>query len=151
MKDTISIARIELLHPKVRTAFKSFIDDAESGLNITLRVVQGMRTIDEQNALYAQGRTKPGAIVTNAKGGSSYHNYGLAIDLVEMKAGKANWDFNYSLLLPFAEKYNLVWGGNFKSIKDKPHFELTFGLNWRTLLERYNAKDFITGTKFVNI
>lgn len=151
MKDAISVTRLELLHPKVRGDFKNFIDASEAGLNVTLRIVQGLRTIEEQNALYAQGRTKPGAIVTNAKGGSSYHNYGLAIDLVEMKAGKANWEFNYKLLLPYAEKYGLTWGGSFKSIKDQPHFEKTFGNNWKTLLAKYDAKNFIPGTKFVVI
>ena len=88
---------------------------------------QGLRTIAEQNALYEQGRTKPGNIVTNAKGGSSYHNYGLAIDLVQMIDGKVNWNFDYKKLKPYADKYGIVWGGTFKSIVDKPHFEISFG------------------------
>lgn len=151
MKDQISINRIALLHPKVREVFTTFVTEAENALNITLRVVQGLRTIEEQNALYAQGRTAKGKKVTNAKGGSSYHNYGLAIDVAELKDGKINWEFEYEKLLPLAEKYGLTWGGNFKSIKDKPHFELTFSLNWRTLLDRHNKKDFIAGTQYVNI
>jgi LAS superfamily LD-carboxypeptidase LdcB len=127
MKDKISIERISKLHPKVRSTFTNFIKDAELGLNITLRVTQGLRTIDEQNALYEQGRTKPGNIVTNAKGGSSYHNYGLAIDVVEMIDGKPNWNFDYKKLKPYADKWGIVWGGTFKSIIDKPHFEISFG------------------------
>lgn len=151
MRDDISVVRIEKLHPKVRATFKAFIDEAEAALNVTLRIVQGLRTIKEQNDLYAKGRTAPGKKVTNAKGGSSYHNYGLAIDLVEIKGGEANWNFKYELLKPFAEKYNLVWGGNFKSILDRPHFELTFGNHWKTLLKKVDAKDFIPGTQFANI
>ena len=151
MKDQISISRISVLHPKVREIFTAFVTEAENALDITLRVVQGLRTIEEQNALYAQGRTAKGKKVTNAKGGSSYHNYGLAIDVAELKDGKINWAFEYEKLLPLAEKYGLTWGGNFKSIKDKPHFELTFGLNWRTLLDRHSKKDFIAGTQYVNI
>lgn len=151
MRDDISIARIEKLHPKVRAIFRAFIEEAEVTLNVTLRIVQGLRTINEQNALYAQGRTKPGKKVTNAKGGSSYHNYGLAIDLVEIKNGEANWNFKYELLLPFAEKHNLVWGGMFKSIVDKPHFELTFGYKWPALLAKVKEMDYIEGTTFVNI
>ena len=151
MNDRISIARVEILHPKVKDDFINFINDAEAGLHITLRVAQGVRTIDEQNALYAKGRTAPGPVVTNARGGSSYHNYGLAIDLVRMIDRAADWHFDYRKLLPYAAKYGLVWGGNFKSIKDEPHFEKTFGLNWRTMLERYNSKDFIPGTKFIRI
>lgn len=149
MRDKISIPRVQLLHPAIRQDVKSFITEAEEALNVTLRISQGLRTIDEQDALFAQGRTKPGPKVTNARGGSSYHNYGLAIDLVEIKDNKANWNFKYELLLPFAEKYGFFWGGNFKSIVDKPHFEKTFGLNWRTLLARHNKKEFIPGTKYV--
>lgn len=151
MRDKLSEARIEQLHPKVRAIFKTFIEEAEESLNVTLRIVQGMRTIAEQNELYAQGRTKPGKKVTNAKGGTSYHNYGLAIDLVEIKNGQANWNFRYNLLKPFAKKYNLVWGGEFKTILDRPHFELTFGNHWKVLLKKVEVKDFISGTTFVNL
>lgn len=66
-------------------------NEVESKHGIKLRVAQATRTIAQQNALYAQGRTAPGRIVTNAKGGESYHNYGLAIDVIEIKNGKTNW------------------------------------------------------------
>jgi|SRR6186713_3103368 len=151
MKDKISEDRIGKLHPKTRPIFKAFIEEAEAELNITLRVVQGLRTIKEQNDMYAKGRTTPGPKVTNAKGGSSYHNYGLAIDLAELKDGKINWDFQYELLLPFAKKYNLVWGGSFTTIIDRPHFELTFNNNWKKLLAKAENRDYIPGTEYVNI
>lgn len=151
MRDQTSILRIEKLHPAVRDIFKRFIEEAEETLDIKLRVTQGLRTFAEQDALYAQGRTKPGGIVTKAKGGQSFHNYGLAIDLVEIRNGKANWDFDYRLLLPFAQKYNLTWGGNFKSIVDKPHYELTFGNSFKQLLTKYNNKQFIKGTQYVQL
>ena len=82
MRHKKSEERVKLLHPKVRDEVKSLIEKVELGLpqHIAVAVPQGLRTIDEQNALYAQGRTKAGPIVTNAKGGSSYHNYGLAFD-----------------------------------------------------------------------
>lgn len=147
MKDNISSQRIAALHPKVIERFTKFINDAETGLGITLRVVQGLRTISEQNVLYAQGRTTPGKIVTNAKGGSSYHNYGLAIDVVPLVNNQPDWNYDYSKLLPYAT--GLVWGGSFKSIKDKPHFEFTFGLNWRVLLQRINSGYTVNG--FVSI
>lgn len=151
MNDKISETRIAALHPKVRQIFTSFIEDAENEFGITLRVSEGYRSIAYQNSLYAKGRTTAGKIVTNARGGSSYHNYGLAIDLVELKDGKINWDFDYSKLLPLARKYNLTWGGTFKNIIDKPHYEITFGNNWRTLLKKYGEKDFIPNTEYVNI
>lgn len=151
MRDKISQTRVLALHPSIRQDVKSFITEAEESLDITLRIVQGLRTIEEQNQLYAIGRDLPGKKVTNAKGGSSYHNYGLAIDLVEIKDLKANWDFDYKKLLPWAEKYGFTWGGNFKSIVDKPHFEKTFGNHWRELLAKHNAGKWIAGTKYVQL
>lgn len=151
MRDSISISRVQALHPMIREDVTKFITEAEESLGVTLRIVQGLRTIEEQNELYAKGRTKPGAKVTNARGGSSYHNYGLAIDLVEIKDAKANWNFKYELLLPFAEKYGFKWGGHFTSIMDKPHFEKTFGLHWKEMLKRNDLKKFIPGTKYIVI
>lgn len=153
MKDRVSERRITLLHPAVREDFKNFVEDAEEGLDITIRIAQGLRTIDEQNALYAQGRTKPGPRVTNAKGGQSYHNYGLAIDIVPLiNNGTAlDWNYDYKKFLPYAEAYGLSWGGYFKTIVDKPHFEKTFGLNWSELLRRHNNKQFVSGTKYVKL
>lgn len=166
MRDKISERRIELLHPKVRTIFKTFIEEAENELGITLRIVQGLRTFDEQAAIYAQGRTKPGKIVTNAKPGSSYHNYGLAIDVAPLSEdGKSiNWDYNFKLLCPFAKNHGLRWGGDWdgdgktkadgdkdEHLVDYPHFELTFGVNWKQMLEKYNKKDFIKDTKYINL
>lgn len=151
MRDNISISRLELLHPKAKPLFKSFIEDCENYFNITLRIVQGLRTIQEQDEIYAQGRTKPGKIVSNAPGGTSFHNYGLAIDLVEIVNNQANWNFDYSKLVPFANKYGLFWGGNFKSIKDKPHFQKEFGYTYKQLLDKYKKGDLIPGTIYVNI
>lgn len=149
MRDKISKSRVNLLHPAIRQDVRSFINEAEESLDVTLRITQGLRTIEEQNELYAQGRTKPGKIVTNARSGSSYHNYGLAIDLVEIKDNKANWNFKYELLLPFAKKYGFKWGGDFKSLVDKPHFEKTFGHGWRALLLKHSKSEFIPGTRYV--
>lgn len=164
MNDKISIDRINRLHPKVRDTFKAFIEEAEAALGITLRVVQGLRTIAEQNALYAQGRTKPGKIVTNAKGGSSLHNYGLAIDVGQLLNKAINWNFDYNLLRPFAKKYGLTWGADWdgdgktkaegdkdEHLVDMPHFQLTFGFTWKQLLAKTQAKDFIPGTEYVSI
>lgn len=143
MKDSVSVARLEKLHPLVRGIFKAFIEECESvNPDTTLRITQGLRTFEEQQALYDQGRNgKPGKIVTNAKAGQSFHNYGLAIDLVELDGAKneiADWSFDMGTLNDIAAKHGIVWGGNFKSIKDKPHFEKTFGFSWQQLLEIRN-------------
>jgi len=154
MKDTISIQRVKSLHPKVIDDFRNFITDAENALGIVIRVSQGYRSFEEQAELYALGRTKAGKIVTKAKPGSSYHQYGLAVDLVELvKNGKElDWNYDMSKLVPYADKYQIAWGGNWSGgFKDYPHFEKTFGWGWRALLDKYNKKDFISGTTFVNI
>lgn len=151
MKDPVSIKRVELLHPDLRQDVINFITEAEQHLDTTFRITQGLRTIAEQDALYAQGRTRPGKIVTNARGGSSYHNYGLAIDLVEMRNGQANWSFNYDRLVPFAKKYGFYWGGWFKKIIDKPHFEKAFGYTGRELLAMEKAGKKIPGTIYLDL
>lgn len=153
MKDAISLQRLESLHPKVKDDFKNFIEDAERDLNITLRITQGYRSFEEQQSLYDMGRTKEGKIVTNAKPGSSYHQYGLAVDLVELVSNgtKVDWNFDTGKLVPYAHKYGIMWGGNFKKFQDRPHFEKTLSYNWRDLLQKYNDKDFISSTHFLNI
>ena len=150
MKDQKSIDRLLLLHPKAREPFTTFITNAENDLGVVLRIAQGMRTFPEQQAIYDQGRTTPGKIVSNAKPGSSFHNYGLAIDLVQIINGVANWDFDYKQLIGYMPP-GVKWGGSFRTFKDLPHFEMGFGLTWRQLLEKYDAGNFIPGTKFVNI
>lgn len=130
MRDTLSIHRANLLHPKVRQEVIDAISEVEAfwPVGTCVRIVQGLRTIAEQDALYAQGRTKPGPIVTKAKGGSSFHNFGLAIDGVIMVGKDIVWDHPLwpEVVAAFKAK-GWGWGGDFKSIVDKPHLEKTFG------------------------
>jgi peptidoglycan L-alanyl-D-glutamate endopeptidase CwlK len=78
-----------IIRPKV-DAFLASVKSAGTDLLITCT----KRTLEEQAALYAQGRTTAGSIVTNAKPGTSAHNYGLAIDVVPIVNGKPDWSFN---------------------------------------------------------
>ena len=90
-----------------------------------LLVTQAFRSVAQQNALYAQGRTKPGKIVTNAKGGQSNHNKGEAVDLAFIVQGEVSWEDSLYLKIGFwAKAVGLKWGGDWKSIKDKPHVEI---------------------------
>lgn len=122
------------LHDGVRQAAEELVKRCyKRGVNI--RITQGLRTIAEQDALYAQGRTKPGAKVTNARGGYSFHNFGVAIDFVLMASGydmKADADkdgqADWYEVVEEAKKLGFVWGGDWKSFVDFPHFEMTFGL-----------------------
>lgn len=95
----------------------------------------GLRTFAQQDAIYAQGRSAPGKIVTDARGGESWHNFGLAIDLVEdgdeSRVGiQWSWKDNaaYLQIGKLAQAAGLDWGGFWKAFKDYPHVELTAGL-----------------------
>ena len=92
-----------------------------------VEVVQGHRTFAEQDGLYAQGRTKPGKKVTNARGGQSNHNYGLAVDFCIFENGQPNWNAPYEkweAIGEAAEALGLEWGGRWKSFRDLPHVQL---------------------------
>jgi hypothetical protein len=128
--------RIQTLYEPIRNDVARFVNLVHNECGISLRVTQALRTKEEQDELYAQGRTKPGGKVTNAKGGYSYHNYGLAFDICEIKDGKAIWDINYELIVPYAKELGFEWGGDFKSFKDKPHFQKSYG---------YSIGDLIAG------
>ena len=125
--DPITSLRISKLDKRIQKPTQEFINDAYSQ-NIKLRLIQGLRTFDEQNDLYAQGRTKSGKKVTNAKGGQSYHNYGLAVDVAPIENGEINWNGDWNKIGKIGMQHGFEWGGNFHSIKDKPHFQMTFGL-----------------------
>lgn len=121
-----------LLSEKVRQLCETLERD---GLNI--QVTSGLRTFAEQDALFAQGRTKPGRKVTNARGGQSNHNMGLACDLVPMPV---DWDN----LVPFrkigaeAKKLGLEWGGDWPRSVDMPHVQMP-NLSTKDCLRIYNA------------
>ncbi|MBL4753233.1 MAG: M15 family metallopeptidase [Flavobacteriales bacterium] len=140
--DIVSDRRIGTLHPLIQAKAKEFIIRAEKELSIKLRVTSALRTWSEQDGLYAQGRTKTGKIVTNAKGGQSLHNFGLAIDVVEIKDGKALWrNPNWNKIAALGKSIGFAWGGDFKSIKDKPHFEMRFGRSLAQLQNLYVSGD----------
>ncbi|BAU28237.1 peptidoglycan L-alanyl-D-glutamate endopeptidase CwlK [Aneurinibacillus soli] len=125
------------LHPAVRQkAWDVIFELWQQGIYVL--ITQGYRSIAEQNDLYAQGRTKPGKIVTNARGGQSYHNYGLAIDFVlYTKDGKdVTWDDSsaeWKQVVRVFKSKEFAWGGDFRTFKDTPHFEMTFGYTYSQL------------------
>ena len=136
--DLVSETRIFTLHPKVRDKAREFINKAEKQ-NIKLRVSSAYRTHAEQNDLYAQGRTKAGKIVTYAKGGQSFHNFGTAIDVVPIVNGKADWNTDWNKIATIGKSVGFAWGGDWTSIKDKPHFEMNFGNTLAQLQSKYNS------------
>lgn len=92
-----------------------------------VEVVQGLRTFAEQDALYAKGRTSAGAIVTQARGGESNHNFGLAVDLCPFTNDKPDWNAPmgvWAAIGAAAAARGLEWGGQWKKFLDKPHVQL---------------------------
>lgn len=92
---------------------------------IAAKVISGTRSYAEQDALYAQGRTTSGRIVTNARGGFSNHNFGVAFDIGIFEQGKyLDESPLYSRAGQIGKSIGLDWGGDWRSIQDEPHFEL---------------------------
>ena len=165
MVDKSSLQKIEQLHPFIKEDVKNLVDTINTSVltgNAKVRVAQGLRTFAEQNALYAKGRTAPGPKVTNAKGGDSIHNYGLAIDIVLIIDGKtASWDTkkdfdrdqqsDWMEVVQVFKKAGFSWGGDWRTFKDMPHFEKTGGNSLKQLKDKYSKKTFIEGTNFVKI
>jgi peptidoglycan L-alanyl-D-glutamate endopeptidase CwlK len=156
--DKITLERIQLLHPKLRDEALQIYKEICQALQgkAMCRFAFTLRTFAEQDALYAQGRTKPGQIVTQAKAGLSYHNYGLAIDIVlvvdkdgDGKYDTASWDTktdfdkdgkaDWSEVVTIFKQHGWEWGGDWKFL-DLPHFQKTFGKSVRELLALYNSK-----------
>ncbi|MCX8730010.1 M15 family metallopeptidase [Gilliamella sp. B2969] len=152
--DKVTNSRIALLHPKIRQHTLDFINDAESKLNLKLRVSDGYRSIEEQNKLYDKGRVNSDPIVTKVKGGYSFHNYGLAIDVVEILDNKAIFldDKHRKIkeIVDIAKSYGFLWGGDWITFKDYPHFEITFGYKASELLKKYNEGE-LDDEGYVNI
>ena len=119
----------ELLLP-VRTKVDIFIAMCKSE-GIDLLVTSTYRDIESQDALYAQGRTTEGKIVTNARGGQSFHNFRCAIDIVPLVNGKPDWDGSHPVwakIGSLGKAAGLDWAGEWKSFKELAHFQYTGGL-----------------------
>jgi peptidoglycan L-alanyl-D-glutamate endopeptidase CwlK len=172
--DLITYDRIKFLHPKIRKEVRELYDKANKELPqfVRLRFAYTLRTFDEQDALFRQGRSvffdkngKRLGRVTNAKAGQSIHNYGLAFDIVILEDRDKNGTFesanyltnkNWMAVINFFKAAGFAWGGDWKFV-DPPHLEKTFGLTWRDLKVKLDSGDFfeevIDGKKYkyVNI
>ena len=123
------------LHPRLQTKAALLKEECKKQ-GIRIQFGECLRTKAEQDALYAQGRTAPGTIVTNAKGNtySSQHQWGIAVDFyldmdVDGDGAKKDDAYNISSGLfdrvgAIAKTVGLGWGGDWTSIKDRPHLYL---------------------------
>ncbi len=122
--DARSEKTIATLQPEARPYARTLVQKAAS-VGIIIKVISGLRTYSEQDALYAQGRSKPGQRVTNARGGYSNHNFGIAFDIGVFKgASYIPESPQYKVVGALGKEIGLEWGGNWKTIKDEPHFQL---------------------------
>ena len=154
--DKITLQRIEKAHPIIREELKQdylYCNNRLLGRGVRLRFASVYRSNEEQDELYSR-RPK----VTNAKGGQSIHNYGLAFDVVLLydKDGNgtfetASWDTikdgdndgksDWMEVVNFFKAKGWSWGGDWRSFKDMPHFQKDFGYSWRELKEKEKIID----------
>ncbi len=134
---------IQTLHLKAQEGARAFMT-AVLAAGITAKIISGTRTYAEQNALYRRGRFgNPGPRVTNARGGQSNHNFGIAWDIGIFQNGA---------YLPDSPLYNaaaqaglaagiigLEWGGNWTGFVDRPHYQLTTGLSVSQVRQRFES------------
>jgi peptidoglycan L-alanyl-D-glutamate endopeptidase CwlK len=122
--DERSEKNIATLKPQVQPLARKLVEQATAqGINV--KVISGHRTYAEQDALYAQGRTKPGKIVTKARGGYSNHNFGLAFDIGIFSADGRTYHGehkDYKRVGAIGKALGLEWGGDWKFV-DEPHFQ----------------------------
>lgn len=136
---------ISLCHPELQKKAEKIVS-ACRGQGLLIGIGECYRSIAEQDALYAKGRTAPGSIVTNAKGSSysSHHQWGTAFDIYRNDGTGAynNNDGFFDLVGTIGVKIGLEWGGNWKSPVDKPHFQLPYwGSTTITLKNLYGTPE----------
>lgn len=118
--------RISQLDKRIQLPCLKLLDQAFK-VGLDARVISGYRDPKEQAKLYAQGRTTPGKIVTNARPGYSWHNFGFAFDIGLFTPDGDYIDSNdtgLQWLGPIGERLGLAWGGKWSS-PDYPHFQLS--------------------------
>ena len=146
--DQLTIDRIATAHPKIREELKNYYIECNNKLpkGVRLRFAYVYRSVEEQNRLYAQ-RPK----VTNAKGGQSIHNYGLAFDIAILLDKDNNGTFEsidwnisspyFKLVVDYFKTKGYEWGGDWKNFKDYPHFQKAFGYTWQSLKRKLDTGD----------
>ena len=151
--EKISLPRLNTLHPLMRQEAIDIFEEIEKN-GVIIRCTQATRTFAEQDAIYQQGRTTPGKIVTWAKAGTSYHNYSLGIDFCLLHKDKVvSWSLNEDIdndhvsdfmeVITTFEKHG--WESGYRwpvEKRDTDHVQKTFGFSIQQLLEMYNKKEY---------
>lgn len=127
----INSRKLEDLHPKVKLLCEQFINSCDAA-GIDVLITSTYRDNESQTALYAQGRTTKGNIVTNAKAGQSFHNYRVAFDFVPIVGGKCIWNDAglFAKCGRIAQSLGLEWAGAWSGkFKETAHCQFTGGLS----------------------
>jgi peptidoglycan LD-endopeptidase CwlK len=135
------------LHPIVMERSNQLIQQS-ANKGIVIVITDDFRSAEDQDRLYELGRSVEGNIVTNAKGGQSYHNFGLAVDFaIKTPSEDVIWDMHYdgnkngkpdwNEVVALAKTLGFEWGGDWSQFKDYPHLQMNFGL---TVAELQNGK-----------
>jgi peptidoglycan L-alanyl-D-glutamate endopeptidase CwlK len=155
--DKLTIDRIQQAHPIIREQLEKDYIECNNKLpkGVRLRFAYVYRSVEEQNKLYNQ---KPK--VTNAKGGQSIHNYGLAFDYVILLDKDNNGTFEtiewnlkspyHKIVVDYFQSKGYEWGGSWKSFKDYPHFQKAQGLTWQQLKQRVELEMVIKDANGIN-
>jgi peptidoglycan L-alanyl-D-glutamate endopeptidase CwlK len=133
---------IDVLHPKTKEKVQKFLTECgKQGLRVL--VLETLRTVEEQNRLFSQGRNgNPGNIVTNAQGLNSTHIWGCAFDVCQNIRGREWEEAFFPQVGKIGEQCGLEWGGSWKSFRDMPHFQdrdLITGTSPQSLINKYNT------------
>jgi len=147
--DARSEKNIATLLPPVQKVARAFLEIA-SAHSIAAVIISGLRTMEEQDRLYAQGRDTPGRVVTNARAGYSSHNFGIAFDVGVFRGPTYLPDSPlYTTLGHLGQFLGLEWGGTWRSFRDMPHYQLR--PKWaKTIPERQMLEYFRAGRLFVS-
>lgn len=144
--DTRSEGNIGTFLPQTQRAARSFLTRAKNLAGFDVRIISGSRTYAEQDLLYRKGRFgNPGPKVTNARGGQSNHNFGIAWDVGIFENGRYLTGDNrresavYRRLSEVALADDLEWGGNWTTIVDMPHYQLKLDLSLAEVRTRFEA------------
>jgi peptidoglycan L-alanyl-D-glutamate endopeptidase CwlK len=133
----INSRSLDDLLPEVKARVDAFIGACKDQ-GIDILVTSTYRDDESQAALYAQGRTTQGKIVTNAGPGDSFHNYRCAVDVVPLVNSKPDWDGSdpiWAEIGRLGQEAGLEWAGNWVHFKELAHFQYTAGLTIAQLKE----------------
>ena len=161
--DRLTLTRITTAHPAIRQQLLSIYEEICSRLTgrAQCRFTEVIRSPQRQDELYAQGRSKPGKIVTNAKAWESGHQFGLSVDYCLLIDGKeASWntvlDYDKDGIADWTEVANVFkehgwsWAGEWKKFREYAHVECLFGIPLKTLRERV-AKGMVDEQGYVKL